>query len=368
MARRASIECIVRPRARGCPQGRGTTAARDRMAAEPTASLPVHGRTTRLAPSPTGALHLGNARTFLITWAMARRADWRVVFRVEDLDTPRVKDGAAQGIADTLAWLGMDWDPPVVGPRHNPLVQSRDLEPYRDAMRELARRGRAYPCELSRAQIEAAASAPQEGAHDVAFPASLRPACAGEPLDFDKVQDRSGGATNWRLIVEPGLVGVGDRISGRHEFDVSAIVGDFVLWTKRDQPSYQLAVVVDDHRQGVTDVIRGDDLLDSAARQTLLYDALGLGAAPAYWHLPLVKGSDGKRLAKRHGDTRLDRYRASGVPAERVIGLIAHWSIPGMPRRVMSAREFKDRLDPTTLPRSSVTFTAEDDAWLLASD
>lgn len=338
------------------------------MPAEPAHAPPAAPRTTRLAPSPTGALHLGNARTFLITWAMARRQGWRVLLRVEDLDTPRVKDGAAEGIAQTLGWLGMDWDAPLVGPRANPLIQSHDLEPYRDAIRRLAASGLAYPCELSRAQIEAAASAPQEGAHDVPFPASLRPAIAGERLDFDAVQARSGGASNWRLLVGPGPTGVEDRVAGPRRFEVSEIVGDFVLWTKRDQPSYQLAVVVDDHRQGVTDVVRGDDLLDSAARQSLLYHALWLGAPPAYWHLPLVRGEDGKRLAKRHGDTRLDRYRAAGVRAERVVGLIAHWSIPGQARSSMTARAFADALDPTRIPRLPVTFTAEDDRWLLARD
>ena len=332
----------------------------------PPASPAAAARTTRLAPSPTGALHLGNARTFLITWAIARREHWRILFRVEDLDTPRVKDGAAEDIAAMLAWLGMDWDAPVVGPRSNPLVQSLDLEPYRAAMRSLARHGLAYPCELSRTEIAAAASAPQEGSHDVAFPAALRPSIAGQSLDFDAVQARSGGGTNWRLVVEPGDIPVSDRFAGLRSFDVSAIVGDFVLWTKRDQPSYQLAVVVDDHRQGVTDVIRGDDLLDSAARQTLLYRGLALGEPPDYRHLPLVKGEDGMRLAKRHGDTRLDRYRAAGVGADRVVGLVAHWSIPGAGRSPMTALEFMRRLDPTTIPRSPATFTAEDDRWLLA--
>src|SRR5687768_363527 len=130
---------------------------------------------TRLAPSPTGALHLGNARTFLINWALARRHGWRVVLRIEDLDTPRVKPGAADSIMDTLRWLGIDWDAdPTADSQARtqdqipaPLVQSLDLEPYRAAMRTLAARGLVYPCTLSRAEIEAAASAPQQGSHEV---------------------------------------------------------------------------------------------------------------------------------------------------------------------------------------------------------
>lgn len=343
-----------------------------------TAQSPCEGRTTRLAPSPTGALHLGNARTFLITWAIARRLGWRIVLRIEDMDTPRVKAGAAEALAETLRWLGMDWDAPAVGPRDNPLVQSHDLEPYRAAMRALAAHGAAYPCVLTRTQIEASASAPQEGSHDVAFPAALRPEGAGRAMAFDREEEPRLGepghsdpelpATgNWRFLCPSGAVRFTDHFAGPQSIDPSAIIGDFVLWTKRDQPSYQLAVVVDDARQGVTDVIRGDDLLDSAARQLLLYRALELGNEPAYWHLPLVIGQDGKRLAKRHGDSRIDTYRARGVRAERIIGLIAHWSIPGQLREPMSSAEFLKRFDPATLPRTPVQFTPEDDRWLLSS-
>src|SRR5437762_7554621 len=125
---------------------------------------PPSPQTTRLAPSPTGALHLGNARTFLINWALARRAGWRIILRIEDLDGPRTKPGAAAAAIQTLRWLGLDWD-------RGPLVQSEDLEPYREAMRTLASKAVAYPSELSRSEIESAASAPQEGVHEVVFPA-----------------------------------------------------------------------------------------------------------------------------------------------------------------------------------------------------
>ncbi|HMN40339.1 MAG TPA: glutamate--tRNA ligase family protein [Phycisphaerales bacterium] len=325
-------------------------------------SVPTPNRhhTTRLAPSPTGALHLGNARTFLITWAMARSLGWRIILRIEDMDTPRIKADAASGLIETLRWLGLDWDPPEVGPPDNPLVQSADLDPYRAALRTLAAKGHAYPCDLTRTQIEAAASAPQEGAHETPFPAALRPATAGQSYDFDA----SPKQANWRLLCPAGEVRFTDGFSGPKAFDPSRIVGDFVLWTKRDQPSYQLAVVVDDERQGVDQIIRGDDLLDSTARQMLLRRALGHQNEPAHWHLPLVIGTDGRRLAKRHGDTRIDTYRQAGVPAEAVVGLMAAWSIPGAARSPMNAREFMDRFDPATMPRGEVTFTSEDDAWL----
>ncbi len=307
---------------------------------------------TRLAPSPTGALHLGNARTFLVNWALARRNGWRIVLRIEDLDGPRVKPGVIDASIRTLEWLRIDWD-------SGPIVQSEDLGPYRSAMAALAGAGLAYPCELTRAQIESAASAPQEGAHETPFPAELRPGGVG-PRAFDDE------ATNWRVIVEDRAIEFVDEFAGVQRHRPAESVGDFIVWTKRGQPSYQLAVVVDDHRQGVTRIVRGDDLLDSAARQMVLYQMLKYERVPRYTHLPLVKGTDGKRLAKRHGDTRVDSYKAKGVAAERVIGLMAAWCgiVPREKPVPMSAIEFRERLDLRTMPPEPIVFTAEDDQWL----
>lgn len=158
-------------------------------------------------------------------------------------------------------------------------------------------------------------------------------------------------------------MGVVDDFCGRREFHPQREVGDFLVATKGGQPSYQLAVVVDDARQGVTHVVRGDDLLPSAARQRLLYQRLGLGPAPAYTHLPLVVGEDGRRLAKRHGDTRACAYREAGVTAERVIGLLAEWCGIGL-RREMTAVDFAERFTLAELPREPAVFRAADDAWL----
>lgn len=313
--------------------------------------------TTRLAPSPTGALHLGNARTFLVTWALARQRGWRVVLRIEDLDGPRVKPEAITGCIETLRWLGLDWD-------EGPIVQTDDLGPHRSAMARLARAGCVFPTKLTRREIAAAASAPHDGSDtstsndmggDVVFPRSLRPPLG--PVAF------ADEATDWRFVVEDGTVGFEDAFAGEQSIEPAKTIGDFVVWTRREQPAYQLAVVVDDARQGVTQVIRGDDLLDSTARQLLLLDALGLPRPREYWHLPLVIGEDGRRLAKRHGDTRLDHYREAGVEPERVIGLLAEWC--GLGREPMSARVFSDRFDADTMPQTRITFRAEDDRWLL---
>jgi glutamyl-tRNA synthetase len=157
---------------------------------------------------------------------------------------------------------------------------------------------------------------------------------------------------------------VTDRVAGERAFRPCDTVGDFVIWTKRDLPAYQLAVVVDDARQGVTDIVRGDDLFESAARQRLIIEGLGLSHTPDHYHLPLVRGEDGKRLAKRHGDTRVDTYLNGGVRPERLIGLLAAWSgVPGE-RRAMSAAEFRAGFDLAALPRYDVIFRPGDDAWL----
>jgi glutamyl-tRNA synthetase len=207
-----------------------------------------------------------------------------------------------------------------------------------------------------------AQGAPNEGHREVVFPASLRP--PEMPRTF------ADAHTAWRFCTPRAPIEFEDRFAGPQRVEPAASVGDFVVWTRRDpekpgQPAYQLAVVVDDHRQGVTHVVRGDDLIDSAGRQILLYRALRLGDHPAYFHLPLVRGGDGRRLAKRHGDTRLDAYRARGVAADRVIGLVAFWCGASQRREGMAAAEFRERLDLRTMPRVSVTFTPEDDAWLI---
>lgn len=305
---------------------------------------------SRLAPSPTGALHLGNARTFLVNWALARNAGWTLLMRIEDLDGPRIKPHAAAAAIDTLHWLGIDHDGPV-------LTQSEDLSCYRQAMSRLSARGVLYACQLTRRQIQQAASAPQEKGHELRCPAELRPA---DPQAFQFSHDES----NYRFMVAPETISIEDQFAGPSTHTPHREVGDFVVWTRRGVPAYQLAVVVDDARQGVTDVVRGDDLLPSAARQTLLYRALGL-TPPRWWHLPLLRGPDGRRLAKRHGDTRIEHYRQQGTTPERIIGLLAEYcGVPG-PRREMSAADFRARFDLDRLPRQPVTFTQADHQWLL---
>ncbi len=311
-------------------------------------------RITRLAPSPTGALHLGNARTFLINWALARQNNWKIILRIEDLDTPRVKPQAQQQAIEDLSWLGIDWD-------EGPLYQMNDLSPYRQAIEQLRDHGLIYACSCTRTAIEAAQSAPNLGDREVRYPGTCRTAKEGE----GESQDGAKPQAAWRVRIPDEAVQFEDAIAGPQTIHVQQQVGDFVIATKAALPAYQLAVVVDDARQGVTDIVRGDDLIPSAARQLWLYRFLELTPLPRYWHLPLVIGEDGRRLAKRHGDTRLAWYRGQGVAAERIIGWIANTAGIGGPIKPMSAQDFANAFDVKRLPPETVVFTEQDHHWLM---
>lgn len=316
---------------------------------------------TRLAPSPTGTLHLGNALTFVVNWAIARRLGWRVILRIEDLDVGRVREGADQEAVGVLRWLGLDWD-------EGPVYQSADLSPYREALEGLRDRGLIYPCDATRKEIELAASAPHESDGETRYPGINRPASGRYHVTQASPPVLADDAYAWRLIVPEGPVEFVDELVGPKWFDVQEQVGDFALATKAGLPAYQLAVVVDDARQGVTDVVRGDDLLSSTPRQVLLYGMLGLGKPPRYWHLPLVTGHDGRRMAKRDDAVRLTTYLDAGVPGERVVGLLAKWAGLSGVREPMSADAFARRLDPGVVPYDAPRFTLEDERWLIEID
>jgi len=311
---------------------------------------------TRLAPSPTGALHLGNARTFLVNWALARQQSWEVVLRIEDLDGPRIKAGATQQAIDVMQWLGLDWDT-------GPYFQLTDLTAYQSALAQLAEQGTIYPCRCTRKQLEAASlSAPHGHEHDRRYPGNCRP---GSDASVDPTLLGKSGLA-WRVRVPEQPTVFEDKFAGRQAHHVQQTVGDFLVATKSGLTSYQLAVVVDDSRQGIDQVVRGDDLLASTPRQMLLYELLKLQPLPTYTHLPLVIGPDGRRLAKRHGDSRLTHYREQGVSPERILGLLGEWCGLG-PRQEISTQDFCDRFELSSLPPVPITFTNADNAWLLSS-
>ena len=310
---------------------------------------------TRLAPSPTGALHLGNARTFLVNWLLARQRGWKVILRIEDLDGPRVKRGADALAMEDLRWLGVDWD-------EGPIYQSPRMAIYRDAAQRLLAEGKAYPCVCTRREVELAASAPHAEDGAAVYPGT----CRDRYTTMRDAETAAGRVPVIRFAVPGGEVSYHDQFRGPVSCDPARELGDFVVMKADGTAAYQLAVVIDDAGSGVTDVVRGDDLVDSTPRQILLYRALGLEQKiPRYWHLPLVVGEDGRRLAKRHGDTRISYYRGRGVSPERVVGLLAGWSgVSGFGE--ISARDLIDKFDFAKMPREPVVFTAREERALVA--
>jgi len=302
----------------------------------------------RLAPSPTGALHLGNARTFMIAWLRARSQGGKVVFRMEDLDHPRDKPGAAAQAVEDLKWLGFDWD--------EEYVQSERKAIYREALDFLRTQTPplVYPCVCSRRDVEAAQSAPHAGEQlhyagtcrgrfaSWAEAAAVRPPC-------------------WRFATShlqpPTCITFTDAFAGPYSADVAATLGDFPLARDEGGAGYTLACVVDDLLMGVTEVVRGDDLLAATPAQILLARALGpwlpsesAARTLGYCHVPLVVGRDGKRLAKRHGDTRLATYRAAGRRPEEILGFLAAscgWAKAG---EKVSLVDLLPRFDLATIP------------------
>jgi glutamyl-tRNA synthetase len=273
----------------------------------------------RFAPSPTGPLHLGNARTALLAWLAARSRGSSLVMRLEDLDAPRVRPGMEAAILEELRWLGLDWDEgPDVGGPCGPYRQSERSERYAEALARLREAGRIYPCFCSRAEVAAAAQAPHGAGEDgPRYPGT----CRG--LSPEEVQRRSSPrAPAWRFRAGQGKVVFDDGVHGPRANDVAAETGDFVVTRADGVAAYQLAVVVDDAAMAVDEVVRGDDLLPSTARQLLLYEALG-ARVPRFAHVPLVVGADGARLAKRHGALSLGELRARGADPRAVVGLVA---------------------------------------------
>jgi glutamyl-tRNA synthetase len=276
----------------------------------------------RYAPSPTGWIHVGNARTALVAWLSVRSRGGSFVWRVEDLDGPRVLPGMAAAQMADLAWLGLDWDEgPEVGGPHAPYVQSERSGFYEAALRRLAAAGRLFPCRLSRKDLQAMASAPH-GGEEAPYPASLRPGTL-EPDWFERLCGMARPDAAIRFRVDDRPTTFTDRVFGVLTEQVDLAVGDFVLKRRDGLYAYQLAVVVDDLLMGIDDVVRGADLLASTARQIQLIEALG-GAPPAYAHVPLMRSPQGEKLSKRDKGLTLRSLREEGARPEAVTGYLAY--------------------------------------------
>jgi glutamyl-tRNA synthetase len=291
--------------------------------------------TGRYAPSPTGEVHLGNARTALLAWLWARAGGGRFLLRLEDHDAPRVRAGAAERQLADLRALGLDWDGEV-------LAQSRRGALYADALRALEAAGLVYPCFCSRADIRAAASAPH-GPEGHRYPGTCRALAPAEAA----ARLAAGQEAALRFRAE-GRVTFRDAVHGELSEELSD-AGDFVVRRRDGVVAYQLAVVVDDAAQGVDQVLRGDDLLPSTGRQIALRAALGLRPEPVYAHVPLLLGADGARLAKRHGAIAVREVLDCGVSPERLVGWLA-WTAglwpeePATPQQLVAVFDL-DRLD-----------------------
>ncbi|MEM8559635.1 MAG: tRNA glutamyl-Q(34) synthetase GluQRS [Bacteroidota bacterium] len=338
----------------------------------------------RFAPSPTGLLHVGSARTALVAWLSVRSQKGTFVWRLEDLDGPRVVPGVAAEQMRDLAWLGLDWDEgPALATAGGIAFEAKgEVGPYRQsdrfgryeaALDRLAAHGHLFPCDRSRKDLLELASAPHAneysgGAGMPAYPKALRPAELA--LDWyvryrsDPPTPRDVGSA-LRFRVDDAPVSFHDRVQGPLTQDVAAETGDFVLKRRDGVYAYQLAVVVDDIAMGVTEVVRGADLLDSTGRQIQLIRALG-GEEPAYAHVPIVVNADGEKLSKRDDALTLAHLRDAGVEPQRLVGVLAHslglaeTGAPVTPRALVDGFAWdRVRRDNWRLPEEFVAQLAE---------
>jgi glutamyl-tRNA synthetase len=280
----------------------------------------------RIAPSPTGYLHLGHARTFWTAQQRARENNGVLILRNEDLDPARSRPEFGSAMLEDLKWFGFEWqEGPDVGGPFAPYNQNQRHHLYRTALEQLQAGGFIYPCTCSRKDIQQAAQAPHAADDEVIYPGTCRGKVSSFEFRVSGSEFRGPNAKpetrnpkpSWRFRVPDGeVISFFDGALGRQSFTAGSDFGDFVVWRHDDVPSYQLAVVVDDAAMQITEVVRGADLLVSTARQLLLYRALGL-TPPAFFHCPLVLDEHGERLAKRHEALSLRRLRADGAsPAE----------------------------------------------------
>jgi glutamyl-tRNA synthetase len=281
-----------------------------------SSEVPEQAYRGRLAPSPTGYLHLGHARTFWIAQQRAQERNGILVLRNEDLDRSRCRAEFVASMFEDLAWFGFHWqEGPDIGGPFGPYSQSERLHLYRAVFRQLQAKGLVYPCNCSRQDVLRALQAPHQGEDEPIYPGTCRPE-PGVVISVDPAA--SSPRTNWRFRVPDGMrISFLDGCYGPQSFIAGKDFGDFVVWRHDDVPAYHLAVVADDTAMGITEIVRGEDLLKSTARQLLIYQALGL-EPPLVYHCPLVTDEQGVRLAKRHDSLSLRTLRKNGAEPARL--------------------------------------------------
>jgi glutamyl/glutaminyl-tRNA synthetase len=282
----------------------------------------------RLAPSPTGLLHLGHFNTFRIAAQRAREAAGRLVMRIEDLDQARCRPEFESMMLEDLRWAGLDWhEGPDCGGPHAPYRQSERLLFYKAAWQRMKSAGLIYPCSCTRRDVVQAAGAPHGEDGEPIYSGACRERHAA-------MSEADAVGCNWRFRVPDGqAIRFEDALQGSQRFVAGVDFGDFLVWRKDGIPSYELAVVVDDAAMEITEVVRGADLLKSTARQLLLYRALGL-KEPSFCHADLVLDADGRRLAKRDGALGLRNLRERGARPEELPQLARPPPAPAKPREI----------------------------------
>jgi glutamyl-tRNA synthetase/nondiscriminating glutamyl-tRNA synthetase len=315
----------------------------------------------RFAPSPTGQLHVGNARTALFNWLLARGQGGTFILRIEDTDAERSTRASETAILEDLRWLGLTWDEgPDTGGPHAPYRQSERLELYLEAARDLLARGRAYRCFCTPEELEADREAALASGRPPKYSGKCR---AIDPAEADR-RIAGGEAAAIRFVVPPGRdITFADLVRGDVTISTD-IIGDPVIVRSDGRPAYNFAVVIDDARMDVTDVIRGEDHIPNTPRQILIYEALGL-TPPRFAHLSLVMGPDHAPLSKRHGATSVAEFRQRGYLPEALVNYLAllGWS-PGENQELMPLDDMARRFDVTAVSHSAAVFDMGKLAWM----
>ena len=297
----------------------------------------------RFAPSPTGRLHIGGARTAIYNWAFARAMGGKFILRIEDTDPERSTEENTQVILRAMRWLGLDWDEgPEVGGQYGPYTQMQRMDTYKAALEQLIAAGAAYPCFCTKEELDAkrAEAEATKGGYD-GYDRTCR------SIDPERARERieAGEAHVWRLRVpdDHGPIEFDDAVYGHMSFPIN-FVDDLILVRSDGTPTYNFAVVCDDMNMHITHVVRGDDHLSNTPKQILIYEALG-APIPTFAHLSMILGSDGKKLSKRHGATSVEEYRDNGFLPDTMVNFLAllGWSLDGettiIPRDVL-CKEF----------------------------
>jgi glutamyl-tRNA synthetase len=313
----------------------------------------------RFAPSPTGYLHVGGARTALFNWLFARRLGGTFVLRIEDTDVERSSTEMVTGILDGLRWLGLDWDEgPEVGGPHAPYFQSERLDRYRAAARELVTSGRAY-YDFGGPAKRGDAAADDDGTYERRYD---REACLAVPAGEVDRRLAAGEPYAIRFLVPPGETVFADLVHGPVRFD-NAHIEDFVVLRSDGYPTYHLSVVVDDMAMAISHVVRGDDHISNTPKQVLLYQAFG-HAVPHFAHVPLIMGADKKRLSKRHGATSVMEYERQGYLPQAMVNFLAllGWS-PGNDEELLTTPELVARFALEGISTGNAVFNTDKLDW-----